>query len=168
MTHSGHGHADRAAPVLPHGDEVVQLEVIDELPDCGGLLLDGVPEIIRMLRKAETQVVHRDASELAAQPGNNVAIQEAPRWVSVKEDDRGPLALVDIVDATATAIKPSRLEWIETSIYNELGYHSALPLLQNWVAREGFRLINSTAPATANAMAAMMSSTANSHDQAAT
>jgi hypothetical protein len=81
---------------------------------------------------------------------------------------RPPLALVDIVHAAAAAIKPSRLEWIQTSVDHELGYHVAVPFRENCVARERVRLVNSTARATANAMAATTSSTANSHDQVVT
>jgi len=71
--------------------------MIDQFAHHLGVLLDPVAEPRRAFRQPETEVISRDATELIAQAADDVAVEEAPCRIAVKEHDHGTRALVDVV-----------------------------------------------------------------------
>jgi len=71
--------------------------MIDQFAHHLGVLLDPVAEPRRAFRQPEPEVISRDATELIAQAADDVAVEEAPRRIAVKEHDHGTRALVDVV-----------------------------------------------------------------------
>ena len=118
-------HADRPTPVLAHRQVAVQAEVVDELADHPGMLVDGVTEPRGSIRKPETEVIRRDAAEPVAQRDDDVAVQEAPGRVAVAQQDRRAVTLVDVVHASLRAVEPARLERIQLGVRGEIDAHAA-------------------------------------------
>jgi hypothetical protein len=94
---------DQAAPVLPHQRDALQVEVVEQRL-AHPLDVAGERVVLprrRLVGAAEADQVGGDA----AQPGvdqdrDHRAVEEAPRWLSVQEEDhlaRGR-TLVEVVD----------------------------------------------------------------------
>jgi hypothetical protein len=73
--------------------------MIDQFAHHLGVLLDPVAEPRRAFGQPETEVIGCDAAELIAEAGDDVAVEEAPRRIAVKEHDHGTRALVDVMHA---------------------------------------------------------------------
>jgi hypothetical protein len=74
---------DRAAPVLDHDQEPVEIEMVDELSDDAGVLARGVAVPIGTVRESEAGIVDRDTAERVLQAGDDLAIEKAPRRIAV-------------------------------------------------------------------------------------
>jgi hypothetical protein len=73
--------------------------MIDQFAHHLGVRLDPVAEPRRAFGQPETEVIGCDAAELIAEAGEDVAVEEAPRRIAVKEHDHGTRALVDVMHA---------------------------------------------------------------------
>jgi hypothetical protein len=72
------------------------------------VLLDRVTVSLGALGQPEPQVVNCDAAEVAAQPDDDIPVQEAPRRIAMAEQDRRPgAALVDIMHLPGVTGEPA-------------------------------------------------------------
>ncbi len=106
---------------MPHDDQAVQPELVDELAHDARVLGGGVPVARRAVGEAEAGVVDGQAAEPVPQGGDQVAVEEAPRRVPVEHEDRLAFALVHVVDPADGAPEPPRLEGVEVGGGPEAG-----------------------------------------------
>src|SRR5262249_56363726 len=96
--------SDRAAPVLEHHYNVLQVKPADELAEHAGLGDRQEIVILRRARQPEPGKVRRDAAKLRRQLADDVPVEKRPGRVAVQQQERSALPLVDVVDAAIGGI----------------------------------------------------------------
>ena len=108
------------AEVIVPPDEVQAGAIIDALTaDHVRVLARCVVVALGGLGESEPGVVDRDAAEALLEPDDDAPVEEAPRGVSVQEQDGVSHALVHVVNRPDAAFEPSRLERKEPRVGRE-------------------------------------------------
>ncbi len=105
-------HPDAAAPVVSDQGHLLQVETLDERAEIRDMRRQSIAEGIRprLVRKATTNVIHRQTAVFAGQLPNEVAPREAPGRIAVHEQQWLSAPFVQIVVPVPTKFKKSGLE----------------------------------------------------------
>ena len=95
--------------------EVTQVQLADEREQAPRVIDRLVPGERRLVGQTEAEVVRRAALR-AAQLTQRMAPLERPRWSAVHEQDRVPLAFIDVVHSALGCREPVAVERIERAI----------------------------------------------------